>query len=373
MTGGVRLDSPVEPRRVLLVGGGIAGVEALMALADLGDGRLEVHVVADHPSFVLRPQIVGEPWGGPPLHIDLARLCRAFGARFTTATVTGVDAAAHTVTTADDRTLGYERLLLAPGASSSIAYAGTRTLGFGALPDTLAADVPGDVAVLVPPGTSWTLPAYELALLVAAHGRRVCVHTPEKAPLEAFGPGSAEAVASMLTRHGVDVATGSALAPGAPVDELADAVLSLPLLHGPALRGLPTDPHGFVLVDAHQAVPGAEHVHAAGDATSGPVKQGGLAGQQADTAAAEIVRSCGGDALRIPYHPVLRGKLSAPDGEELYLRRALDGVDAGRTSDAPLWKPAGIVCAWRLAAWLNYRRDELDEYTLDHVARPTRA
>ena len=67
MTLASRFESPVEARDVLIVGGGIAGVEALMALADLGDNRLQLHLVAGHPSFVLRPQIVGEPWGGPPL------------------------------------------------------------------------------------------------------------------------------------------------------------------------------------------------------------------------------------------------------------------------------------------------------------------
>jgi len=114
----------------------------------------------------------------------------------------------------------------------------------------------------------------------------------------------------------------------------------------------------------------SEHVHAAGDGADGPIKQGGLAGQQADTAAAEIVRSCGADVGPVPYAPILRGKLTAADGQELYLRRALDGEDPGCASHDWLWEPSGVVCAWRLARWLSFRRDELDEYTLDHVARP---
>ncbi len=100
--------APAEPREVLIVGGGIAGIEALMALADLGDNRLRLRLVADHASFVLPPQLLGVPWGGPSLHIDHERLCRAFGARFTLGTVTGVDTGAREVYTAGGETLEYE-------------------------------------------------------------------------------------------------------------------------------------------------------------------------------------------------------------------------------------------------------------------------
>jgi sulfide:quinone oxidoreductase len=356
---------------VMVVGGGIAGVEALMALTDLGERRLRVRLVAAHPSFVLRPQILGEPWGGGPLHVDLERLCRAFGADFVAATVTGVDATAHRVRTADGATLVYDRLLLAPGARPALPYTGARVLGFGALPHDLATAAAKSVAIVVPPGTSWTLPAYELALLTAADtGRDVRIVTAEAAPLAAFGPGPQAAIRALLERHGVTVELDRPVPVGSDVSGLADTVIALPLLEGPALTGVPLDPHGFVTVDAAMAVAGTEHVHAAGDATDGPIKQGGLAGQQADTAAAEVVRSCGIASPRTAYTPILRGKLTATDGEELYLRRTLDGVDRGHVSDRPLWKPSGVVCAWRLARWLTYRRDDLDAYTVGHVARP---
>jgi sulfide:quinone oxidoreductase len=363
--------SKVQPLEVVIVGGGIAGVEALMALADLGQSRLRLRVIAAHPSFVLRPQILGEPWGGAPLHIDLARLCRAFGADFTAGTVSDVDASEHRVRLTDGTALSYDRLLLAPGARPALSYTGARVLGFGALPQALAATGPGSVAVVVPPGTSWTLPAYELALLTAAHGERdVRVVTAEATPLEAFGPGAQPAIRSLLDRCGVVVDTGHAPKIGSNVGDLADTVIGLPLLEGPAIGGVPLDRHGFVQVDRQMAVLGTEQVHGAGDATDRPIKQGGLAGQQADTAATEIVRSCGGEPPAVAYEPVLRGKLIAADGEELFLRRTLDGIDVGQASGDRLWEPAGVVCAWRLARWLAYRRDELDAYSLDHVAQP---
>lgn len=360
-----------ERRDVLIVGGGIAGIEALMALADLGDHELRLHLVAAHANFVLRPQVIGRPWGGDPLHIDLERLCRAFGAQFTHATVTDVDTETRRVHTAAGDSFGYDRLLLAPGGHLSMPYTATRVVGFGPLPSTLVAGHGGSVAVVVPAGTSWTLPAYELAVLAAGDGggRDVRVITPEAAPLEAFGPGTGDAVRSYLEQRGVAVQLSRVLDPDAPTAELADVVIALPLLGGPTITGVPRDSAGFFPVDEHMAVRGCEHVYAAGDAADQPIKQGGLASQQADLAAAELVRSCGGSPPTLAYRPVLRGALTVPGARDLYLRRALDGRDDGTTHDQPLWQPPGIVCAWRLSRWLANRRGDAVDYSLDHVAR----
>jgi sulfide:quinone oxidoreductase len=368
-----QVPTAVEPRDVLIIGGGIGGIEALMGLADLGEHALRLHLVAAHASFVLRPQVVGRPWGGDPLHIDLERLCRAFGARFTNATVTDVDAGAHRVSTAGGDTLGYDRLLLAPGAHLSMPYTATRVIGFGPLPSTLVAGHGGSVAVVVPDGTSWTLPAYELALLAAGPDgdRDVRVITPEAAPLEAFGPGTEDAVRSFLDRRGVAVQLSRLVDPDAPTAELADIVVALPLVGAPTINGVPRDRAGFFPVDERMAVRGCEHVYAAGDAIDRPIKQGGLASQQADIAATELVRSCGGSPPVLEDRPILRGALTVPGDRDLYLRRALDGRDDGTTHDRPLWQPPGVVCAWRLSRWLAARQGDAAGSLLDHVAHAT--
>ena len=357
-------DARIDPRDALVVGGGIAGIEALMALADLGDNRLRVRVVAESTSFVLPREALGVPWGRPSLHIDLEQLCRAFGARFVLGTVTGVDADARCVYTSGGHQLDYERLLLAPGARFALPYGATRTIGFGVLPEALARDMAGSAAIVVPAAASWTMPAYQLALSAAGAGRDVRVLTAEDAPLQAFGPATHAATSALLDRHEVVVETGHAPAPGTPISGLADTVIALPLLGGPAIEGLPLDAQGFVRVDDHMAVDGLADVHAAGDATRHAIKQGGLAAQQADTAAAEIVRSCGGATPRIAYDPVLRGKLTTPDGEELYLQRVLDGRDPGRAAAGPLWHPPGALCARRLAGWLEFHHADLDHHAV---------
>ena len=70
-------------------------------------------------------------------------------------------------------------------------------------------------------------------------------------------------------------------------------MISVPTLSGPALAGLPADSRGFIPVDAHGRVAGTPGVYAAGDATTFPVKQGGLATQQADAVAEAVAADLG--------------------------------------------------------------------------------
>jgi sulfide:quinone oxidoreductase len=268
--------STVRPRHVLIAGGGIAAIELLMALADLGDGRLELELVSDRSSFVLRPQVVGEPWGGPAMEVDLERLCRAFGALFHPGEVVGVDAPEHQVELADGSRLAYQELVVATGARPRPAYPGVGILGFDPVPPAVATRGDGSLAVVVPPGQRWTLPAYELALLIAnpPGGRDVEVVTWEPEPLQAFGWRASRTAAQFLRSRGVHVATGRIEPVGSDVRALADIVVGLPLAEGPALAGLPFDEHGFLPVDARTAVLGTDSVHAIGDVTAGLIKQG---------------------------------------------------------------------------------------------------
>ena len=98
-----------------------------------------------------------------------------------------------------------------------------------------------------------------------------------------------------------------------------DRVITLPVLEGPRLPGLPHDPHGFIPVDKFGRVAGVEHVYAAGDVTTFPLKQGGLAAQQADAVAETIAAEAGAVTIPTPFRPVLRGLLLT-GGAPLYLR-----------------------------------------------------
>ncbi len=160
------------------------------------------------------------------------------------------------------------------------------------------------------------------------------------------------------------------LAPiGMDLSHLADTVLAFPLLRGPGIDGLPRGDGGFVPVDRRMRVRGCLSVHAVGDVTLGPLKQGGLAAQQAEVCARDIAHLAGGHLPAIDFAPVLRGMLQAADGSRLYLRRALDGIDEGAVSEEPLWHPESAVAAWRLAGWLQQRPQEFGFDALGPTSR----
>ena len=48
--------------KVLIAGGGVAGIEALLALRDLAGDRVDVTVVAPTPEFVYKPLAVQSPF-----------------------------------------------------------------------------------------------------------------------------------------------------------------------------------------------------------------------------------------------------------------------------------------------------------------------
>lgn len=364
----------ITPRRVVIAGGGVAALEALLLLGDRGEHGLHLTLVSDRDKFILRPQMIGEPWGGRPVRADLDRLAHSAGASVARERLVSVMPDTGVAIMASGASIPFDDLIIAVGANASLPFTGAQTIGFGSLPAALAAGAQGTVAIVVPPATSWTLPAYQLALHVAASApERVKVITPERTPLEVFGREPALAVTALLRANGVRIETAVNVLVGSDVSSLADTVLALPLLRGPGITSVPADAAGFHPVDARQRVRGLSGVYVVGDATNGRVKQGGLAAQQADTAAGYIAHQAGAPVEPEPYVPVLRGKLVAPDGPTLYLRRTLGTDDEGRSSSRPLWKPPGVLCAWRLIRWLEHHRDELDGDPLEPLAHTTQS
>ncbi len=355
--------------KVVISGGGIAGVEALMALRDLGEHRLEIEMISPHPHFVLRPQIIGVPWGGSPMRADLDGLAAQFGARRRPGTIAQVDVDGHAVRLTDDGVVPYDVLLVAVGAVASIGYPSVETVGFGSMSRAMAQQQDArSLAIVVPPGATWTLPAYQLALLARRAGP-VTVLTPEEEPAEVFGVG-AQPVAEMLERHGIGVVTSCIIPIGSTeVQDLADHIVALPQLRGPEMPGLPGTLGGFIPVDELQQVVRAADVYAAGDAANHHTKQGGLAAHQAEVAATAIVNHLGGEVPAVPEPATLRGKLVLGN-EVLYLRRVLDEQDPGTASTEPLWHPEAAMCAWRLTGWMNHHAEELRGDPLGPLAHP---
>jgi sulfide:quinone oxidoreductase len=347
--------------RVLIAGGGVGAVEAALALRDLAGDRIEVGLCSPRADFVYRPFAVGAPYGAAEiLRYDLPSLAARIGASFHLAGVFSVDPEAKRVIARDGEPIPYDHLVVAPGARMLWAVPGAVTFwgvadegGFGGVVRRLRSGTLRDAVFTMPGGSSWGLPLYELALLGSAvleksgiEDARLTVVTPEDAPLELFGRVVGEQMTELLAERGIDVLTGRhpvafedgrlSVAPGEPIE--ASEVVSLPRLEGRRIDGLPADPEGFLPTDEHGRVAGVEDIYAVGDVTAFPIKQGGIATQQADAAAEAIAAAAGCAVEPAPFEPVLRGVLwTGAEPRYLYGRPTGGHGEVSKLSREPLW------------------------------------
>jgi len=354
---------------VLIAGGGVAGLEALLALRDLAGDRVRLVLAAPDEQFTYRPLAVAEPFAlGRAHQVPLAQFAQEADAELVLDPVTSVDIAAGQVRMGRGGTRSFDALLLAPGGRPIEGVEGATTWWPGGDPEIyggLLRDIEEGyakrIAIAVPPGAVWPLPAYELALMTAGEARamghddvEVTVVTPEHAALSLFGEEPSHAVAEELKWAGVRLETGAvARREGSdvilePTGERLDVqrLFAVPRLVGPALDGVPSDDEGFIVVDDEGRVQGAERIWAAGDGVVSPIKFGGVATHQARRAAAAIARLAGADDAPDPGEPVIQGRL-------LVGRRSRRLQGRGDAEAAPLWWPQGKVAGVYLPRWLT--------------------
>jgi sulfide:quinone oxidoreductase len=354
-----------QPLRVLIAGAGVAAFEAALVLRDLGRVRVTAELVAPEQEFVYRPLAVAAPFRmGDVRRFPLQRLVEAAGATLIQAAVREVDAERKLVTTDDGQELPYDVLLLALGAQPLEAIEGAFTFRgpqdnaeFERLLEQARSGGIRRLVFALPDEVSWPMPLYELALLTRVHltdrgVEEVAVEivTPEAAPLELFGVAASDAIRELLEIRGIELTLGAVptavdagwlqVSSGEPVR--ADQVIALPRLEGPRLEGVPHNEHGFVEVDEHGAVWGLKDVWAAGDLTNFPIKQGGLAAQQAEAAAQSIAARAGADVQPRPFNPVLRGLLLTGLAPR-YLRAEPTAEQFAFDTEPLWWPPAKIV------------------------------
>ena len=350
--------APTGPRRIVIVGGGVAGLEAALALDHLAETQVSVTVIAPERVFTPRALDLARPSAGlQAAELDLGRFMAEHGGRFRRTAVLGVDAERRTLSCTTGPDEPYDTLVVAVGASARPAYEHALTFGadFPACDELLAELAhrgPLSVAFVVPKACTWPVPLYELALMTAGEARlpnsgelRVHLVTPERRALELFGARASAAVAELLraARVGLhcgidaDVHPGGRVGIGPEETLTVDRVVALAHLVGPSLAGLPADAHGFIPVDEYGRVTGVDAVYAAGDVTNHPIKHGGLASQQADAVAAHIASRAGAPVEAVPYTPVLRGQLLT----EL------------RATRPALWHPPAMVSGRYLAPYLD--------------------
>ncbi|HEY7150686.1 MAG TPA: FAD-dependent oxidoreductase [Solirubrobacterales bacterium] len=362
-------------KHVVIAGGGVAGLEATLALSALAKDLVDVELLTPGNQFVYRPLQVAEPFGvADQLRLDLTSVAADAGARHTVDALASVDPATRTVTTAAGGTIGYDSLLVAPGAKPIEAVPGALTFSgeterrrFGQVLGEMGQGHVRRVAFVVPLQTTWSIAAYELALLTAAErdARRlpnleILLVTHESAPLDVFGALTSDLLEARLEEAGILLQTSSVadrvedhrlhLTGADPLD--ADYVIALPALEVPPIAGLPQRTGGFVQTDTGMRVAGLESVWAAGDVTWFPVKQGGLAAQQAGVAARSIAAAAGAHVPVEPFQPVLRATLIT-GGTLEFFRSTLPSRGPGEASTGrELWWPQAKIAAHFLGPYL---------------------
>jgi sulfide:quinone oxidoreductase len=371
---------------VIVVGGGVASLETVLALADLAPDHTDVTVLAPNEEFVYRPMTVREPFAyGAARRYPLAPIVRDAGARLLADELAWVDPGKRTVHTGGGESIQYGALMLALGARADERYAHALTIDDRHLDETLHGliqDIEGGyvrrLAFVSPGRMAWPLPLYELALMTAGRAYdmdvelAVTIITPEDAPLAVFGTAVSSAVRELLAKAGIQTinsAYAEVPARGEVVINPGDRrlrverIVALPELYGPSVRGIPAAEHGFIRVDAHGQVLDAGPIYAAGDATEFPIKHGGIASQQADAAAQAIAALAGAAVTPEPFHPVIHGMLLT-DSKPLYMTAQITGGQgfSSEISDMPTWSPPSKIAA-------RYLAPRLDQYDRQAATR----
>ena len=367
------------PFRVVIAGGGVAALEAALALRDLAGDRVALQLIAPNGEFRYRPMTVREPFAyGPARSYRLHDIATDIGAELVADSFGWVDPANRLAHTEGGATLPYDALVLALGARMHPPFAHGIVIDDGRM-DELLHGIVQDVeagyvrrlAFVSPARMGWPLPLYELAFMTArrAYDMNVTVEltivTPEETPLAIFGERASGVVAELLEEAGIAVIARAevrvpaedrvVILPAGRTLEV-DRVIVLPELFGPAVRGLPSSEHGFIPVDAHGAVEGVPGVYAAGDATDFQVKQGGVAAQQADVVAQAIAALAGAPVTPERFRPEIHGMLLT-GGHPRYLSAELHGGRGVRSevSDEPPQTPAAKITARYLGPYLEKR------------------
>lgn len=336
------------PTRVLIAGGGFAALEVALALRALAGPRVELTLVSPTTAFSYRPAAPGQAVvADSPLRYDLRQIASDLGAAFHPSALEAVLPGQQTVRLESGRELAYDAFVLATGACATAAVPGAMTFRdhrdippFRVILEQLAAGALARLVFAVPSRRCWSLPAYELALLTAHEAAKASVEvevslvTPEAKPLAIFGDHASARVAKLLSERDVRF-IGNAVPHGVSRDRSlnlesdgsvpADRVVAIAELRAGRIAGVPGSWSGFIPTDPLGRVEGLTNVYAAGDVTTFPIKQGGLAAQQADRVAHTIAMGIGLRVMEMREPWILRARLLTGDGA-LVLRTELDAL-----------------------------------------------
>ncbi len=365
-------ESVKPPLRVIVYGGDLAALETALSLRRLCGDRCRVMLLTPVRDLPVRTHAAGAPPAeGRPARFDLGAIASEHGLDFRSDAIVAVDDVAREARTITGTRMRYDALVIAFGARPRGAIPGVTTCwGAGdagaleGLLDELRIRSVSRVAFAIPRAIRWTLPTYELALTTVRRARRedltdfeLTVATYENRAVELLGAAAESAIVTRLEETGIKLVTGRepvafaegklVLQPDGAIE--ADRVLAMPVVEGPRIGGLPRDPDGFLPVDAFGRVQGATRIWAAGEVTSFPVRQAGIAAQQARVVAASIAAEAGVEVASEPFRPVVRGMLRSRTATST----GESGNGSGPSGSALLWWPPEQLAGEHLSAHIG--------------------
>jgi hypothetical protein len=243
-------------RRILVVGGGIAGSETALTLAR-GLPADKVTLLGHSEVLRVQPDLVYVPAGvaSHRLELPFREVFAETDVEIVLGEVESLDLEARVAHTDLGEDLPFDVVVVAPGASAqatealqlhTIEQALTLRDRLDELFEAAANDERrASIVIRAAADDSWSPPAYELAALVAARRRMLGVErlvsitlvTAELAPFQWFDPSVADAVVDELRALGIELATG---VPEARFDDLeGDVVVDFGRLEARHVAGLP--------------------------------------------------------------------------------------------------------------------------------------
>ncbi len=322
--------------RVVVIGGGFAGLETMFCLRhQLGDG-VDLSLVSNDKNFVFRPDTIYVPFGADPKRfvVPLNRVLADMRSEVLYDRARAIDCQ-NRVVALREKEVRYDYLVVASGASvladeiPGLAEHATSlwTVGgmlklrraYERLIEDARRGARRRLLFLLPRHNLCASPLYELILLTDTWLRSRKVREPveltlathESNLIEGFGRPFDSLIRERFEQRGVAVHAGLVVTEVEP-DRCRflngerldfDMLVSFPPHVVPKpFEGLPNDERGYVRVVADsRRVVGQERVFAVGDAAAHPVKRAFLALLQADAAAEHIAADIEGRAPRMSF------------------------------------------------------------------------
>ena len=357
--------------KVLVVGGGFAGVVAAESLARDLDIEHEVKLVSRSRQFLFYPDLVRFAFGQcntDDLGFDLRQAMLDRGVSFVRAEVARIVPHERKVIIASGDLIGempYDFLVLAFGrrlATERVTgfYENAHhllsldaTLKFAAAVDNFHQ---GHAVIGSCPGARLPVPVFEtafaLAQVLTRRGERSrCAITvvSDQTPAEMFGGAAvSEKLLDSLKSHGIELVSDFPIAQVTPTSILAsdgraidcNLRMLVPPFCGPSpvlYTGL-TGAEGYVRVDAAMRVVGEERIYAAGDCVSFPgPKLGHMAVRQGEVAAANLRAEIEGRASEAVYNHELMLVIDTSDHDSIFLHQELGTDEAADVHQGRFW------------------------------------